>query len=770
MIKLRLRLADGSHKDVEIDKPKIRIGRDPDCDIQFSLSQYPKVSGLHAELVTKQNQVWLCHRSKSNSTVLNNQPVTKPQTLQPGNRFRLGFTGPEIEFLRLHIEPSSDATQFAGKASDFLLPPSNAVTGFSVTDKTFIGRDRQICTLHLDHAHVSRRHAQLRIQNGQTFILDLGSFNGTFVNGNRISKPTPISGGDVIDIGPYLLEFDGKCLHSRSRSNNIQLDVCHVGREVPDLQTKRPLSLLSDISFTAAPSEFLAIVGPSGSGKSTLLSIISGRSRPSSGRILINQRNLHQNFRAIKEDLVVIPQSSLVHPSLTVRQTIFYAASLRLPVDTQSIEIRQRVDSVLESVGLEEREKTKVRLLSGGQLKRLGLACELISDPSLLFLDEVTSGLDERADGEMMKLFHNLANTGKTIVCITHNLGHIEDYCDKILVLTEGGRLAFFGSTQRVKDYFNIQRLADLYDALEARPAKQWAASFRRSADHTNASSAANDAVAKDPVAEQITFLRNGLRTINQTFVLVRRYTAVWWSDKLALLAIFGQTLLVTGLLCLVFADITPTSDQPQQNFARGTQLRNLLFLVGISCFWLGANNSAKEIIKERLIYQREKDFNLNPEAYWISKLIVLQLLGISQALMLTSSVFFFCNVPGSLLAILATSCILSIVGTNLGLAISANAKSEELSIALVPVAVIPQIILAGVVANLDSAALAISKLTTSTLWGQRLYELALPEAGRLASDFSPPATTSCIVLGIQGLIFMAATWFGLRFVRISER
>ena len=770
MIKLRIWLTDGSHKDLEIDKSHIRIGRNADCEIAFDPFRYPKVSGFHAELVSKQNQVFLCHRSKSNSTVVNEQPVTKPLALLPGTRFRLGFTGPELEFLGHAIEPALDATQFAARASDFLPSSTAIVSGFAVKNGAILGRDQQVCDLHLDHSHVSRRHAQLRMRDKKTAIVDLGSFNGTFVNGTRIAKPTLLTAGDVIDIGPYVLEFDGNCLHSRSRSNNIQLSVSNVGRDVMDHRSKKPLALLTDISFIAKPGEFVAIVGPSGSGKSTLLSIISGRSGPSSGRVLLNDRDLHQHFHALKEDLVVIPQSSIVHPSLTVRQTVFFTASLRLPVDTQRTEINQRIDSVLETVGLEERVNTRVRLLSGGQLKRLGLACELISDPSLLFLDEVTSGLDERADREMMCLFHDLAKSGKTLVCITHNLGHIEDFCQKLLVLTEGGRLAFFGTPQQVKEYFKIQRLADLYDVLETRPAKQWAASFMRSPEYALLSSPLQDSRFKRQELGKPSLLHAGLRPVGQTIVLARRYASVWLSDRLALLAIFGQALLVTCLLCLVFGNIESASEQPAENLTRATQLRNLLFLIGVSCFWLGANNSAKEIIKERLIYQREKDFNLNPEAYWISKQAILQLIGVSQAAMLTLAVSLYCGIPGSIPAILGCGILLSIVGTNLGLAISANAKSEELSIALVPVAVIPQIILAGVVAKLDSTALLISQLTTSTLWGQRLFELALPEADRLPSDFSPAAATSLIVLATQCLIFMAVTWTGLRFVRVSER
>src|SRR5438552_18518396 len=101
--------------------------------------------------------------------------------------------------------------------------------------------------------------------------------------------------------------------------------------------------------------------------------------------------------------------------------------------------------------------------------------------PSLLFLDEVTSGLDEQTDREMMKLFRQVADSGKTVVCITHNLANVEDNCHLVVILTEGGRLAFVGTPAEARDYFGIARLGDVYDKLRERKAAEWQSRFRAS-------------------------------------------------------------------------------------------------------------------------------------------------------------------------------------------------------------------------------------------------------------------------------------------------
>ena len=137
------------------------------------------------------------------------------------------------------------------------------------------------------------------------------------------------------------------------------------------------------------------------------------------------------------------------------------------------------VSDILDVVGLATRRKMLIRHLSGGQMKRASLANELVARPSLLFLDEVTSGLDEQTDREVMELFRQVADGGKTVVCITHSLANVEATCHLVVILTEGGRLAFIGTPDEAKSYFGIARLGDVYRKLDGDSPEEWHKRFR---------------------------------------------------------------------------------------------------------------------------------------------------------------------------------------------------------------------------------------------------------------------------------------------------
>src|SRR5207248_2989047 len=186
---------------------------------------------------------------------------------------------------------------------------------------------------HLDHPHVSRLHASLAVDGERVVLADLGSSNGTYVNGQRLTRPTTLKAGDRIDIGPFSLRFDGSGLVSRSRSNNIELAARGLKRMVPDRKTGQPLRLLDHISLVIRPREFVCLLGPSGSGKSTLLAILSGRNPPDVGTVALNGEDLYAHFEALKEDIAVVPQKDVLHESLAVGEALRYTAELRLPPD-----------------------------------------------------------------------------------------------------------------------------------------------------------------------------------------------------------------------------------------------------------------------------------------------------------------------------------------------------------------------------------------------------------------------------------------------------
>jgi ABC transport system ATP-binding/permease protein len=203
-----------------------------------------------------------------------------------------------------------------------LLRGSARAERFDIGPGGVIGRDAGTVQYHLDHQHVSRLHASLAVDGERVILADMGSSNGTYVNGQRLSGPTTLKSGDRIDIGPFSLQFDGSGLVSRSRSNNIELVARGLKRVVQDRATGQPLKLLDHISLVIRPREFVCLLGPSGSGKSTLLAILSGRNPPDVGTVALNGEDLYAHFEAVKEDIAVVPQKDVLHDSLAVGKAL----------------------------------------------------------------------------------------------------------------------------------------------------------------------------------------------------------------------------------------------------------------------------------------------------------------------------------------------------------------------------------------------------------------------------------------------------------------
>lgn len=709
---------------VESYGDRLTLGRNADCEIAIDPVAFPTVSGVHARVDSTAVGFALVPLSKSNRTLLNDVPVERSSPLRPGDRVRLGFTGPTVEFLAIEADSMGETAQ-ADTRHLALLRGSRETRGFDIGAGGTIGRDPGLAQFHLDHPHVSRQHASLALKDGQVVLSDLGSSNGTFLNGRRLKHPLFVNPGDRIDIGPFSLRFDGTGFESESRSNNVELTARGVMRVVRDRTTGKPLKLLDGINLVIRPREFVCLLGPSGSGKSTLLAILSGRNVPDGGTVTVNGEDLHESFEALKEDIAVVPQKDVLHDSLSVGAALRYTAELRLPPDLSRHEVNASVTDILGVVGLTKRRGTLIRQLSGGQIKRASLANELVARPSLIFLDEVTSGLDEQTDSEVMELFREVADGGKTVVCITHNLANVEATCHLVVILTEGGLLAFVGTPDEAKAYFKIPRLGDVYRRLAENNPASWQSQFRSSPYYQRyvagrMSDTVTESQRRKVLASHGQRLSVGLR---QARVLTRRYVSIWRGDRQALLAMLGQSLLVAILLGLVFGPLADVANP----FERVQRTVNLLFLLAVSCLWFGCNTAAKELVKERVIFRRERDFNLGLGAYITSKIVILSLISVAQASLLFVIVRVWCWPPGSALLQWMTLAALAAAGTGVGLLISAAAPSEEVATALVPVVVIPQIILGGVIAPLKGFALLIAKSVVSVYWGHEALVRLLP-------------------------------------------
>ena len=222
------------------------------------------------------------------------------------------------------------------------------------------------------------------------------------------------------------------------------------------------LKLLDDVSLFIAPRHFVALIGPSGSGKSTLMNALSARAPADEGFVELNGIDLYTNFESLKQGMALVPQDEALHMPLRLDEAVGYTARLRLPPDTDKTDIEETVVQSLARVNLTDQSATAIKNLSGGQRKRACLANETVHDPSLLFVDEVTSGLDEQTDREIMRLMREHADRGRTVVCVTHTLANVAEFCHEIVVM-KSGVLAFYGTPEECLNYFGVDQLGLVY-------------------------------------------------------------------------------------------------------------------------------------------------------------------------------------------------------------------------------------------------------------------------------------------------------------------
>lgn len=756
------------------DRDSFEVGRSQQADLPVLDTA---CSRRQFRLARQGNRWFLENLSTSNPTCCEGVAVTRFVELEHGVRITAG----RLAFRFLARDPAAqkfestpvdnvESTVIIGRTKSPVLeqtifgavPESDAkaVTlkdPFLVQGQMLVGRDPDRVRIHLPHPNVSRIHAQIRARAGAVEISDLNSANGTFVNGRRVETTVTLRTGDRIDIGPFSLVFDGKRLLPGSRANNVELVARNLKRVVADRTSGLPLTVLDDVSLVVRPKEFVCLLGPSGSGKSTLLSALSARVPATQGAVSLNGEDLYRNFDSLKYDIAVVPQRDVLHDLLPLDVALGYTARLRLPEDTSEEEIETAIATMLETVGLSERRSTRIRDLSGGQVKRASLANEIISQPSLLFLDEVTSGLDEQTDREMMRLFRKIADSGKTVVCITHSVANVERNCNLVVILTEGGKLAFLGSPAEALAYFGVEYLGDVYEKLAEKKPDEWKQAYL---EHSLHKRYVQDRLpVEDPQAEIVVRPAPRFPELFQVYrhqlrLLLSRYFRVLTADTHAMAMMAGQCLLVGILLCLLFGDLslanwgsaereaaqqvhkTPTfdSDNPlddiramkeyigsadvRLNVQRdAAKSKNMLFLMAITCLWFGCNNASKEVVKERAIFAREHDVNLLIPAYYSSKFLLLGAIGILQSLLLFFIVRVGTDFTGSASYHAFVFALIGLTGTAMGLFLSVVAKTEDQAITLIPIALIPQIVLAGVITSLSAWVEPLSQLFVTAYW-----------------------------------------------------
>ncbi|MGD6746338.1 FHA domain-containing protein [Streptomyces sp. BH106] len=547
---------------------------------------------------------------------------------------------------------------------------------------------------------VSRLHAEFHASpDGRFEIHDLGSHNGTYVNGQPIPKggTTLLGPSDIVGVGHSTFRLVGDRLEEFVDTGDVSFSARHLTVTVDGGK-----QILKDVSFGVPEKSLIAVIGPSGSGKSTLLKALTGYRPADKGDVLYDNRNLYKQFAELRQRIGLVPQDDILHKELTVKKALKYAAKLRFPADTSEQERQQRIDEVLRELKLDIHKEKKVTSLSGGQRKRVSVALELLTKPSLIFLDEPTSGLDPGMDRDVMQLLRGLSDDGRTVLVVTHSVAELA-LCDKLLVMGPGGAVAYFGPPEEALNFFGYKTWADVFSAFENYRDYDWAGRWKGS-QHYQMYAADIDAVAaqSDPVAPPSAIKPPKTQPWgSQLFTLIRRYVSVIASDRgfLGLMVILPAVL---GLVSVVIpADFGLGPPKPPAKFNGDAGTIMLIIAVGM-CFSAAAN-SVRELIKERVIYERERATGLSRSAYLMSKVIVLGVITAFQGVIICAIGFIPRELPkeGLVLPPAAELCIsiiaLGFASMMFGLVISALVKTSEKTMPLLVMFAIVQVVFTGV-------------------------------------------------------------------------
>lgn len=659
------------------------IGRDPTSTVYVD---HPLVSRRHA-VIRREVAGWVLEDAGSSNGTYRDGAAVERTALEGEVIVYLGHPtdGPAMTFLT--VAPARDEE----------LPPGSPSAIHAATDRVRVGRD-PASDIVLEDLLVSRHHAEMIRQADRTYeIVDLDSHNGTFLNGRRVRRAS-LRQGDTVAIGRHRLALVGERLEEYVDSGDVAYEARGLAVRTPAGQI-----LLDDVSLALGGRSFLGVVGPSGAGKSTLLGALTGFNPATEGRVIFGGHDLYAEYEDLGQRIGFVPQDDILHPELTVRQALEYAAELRFPPDVGPGDRRARVTEVLAELGLAHRAEVRISRLSGGQRKRVSVALELLTRPSLLFLDEPTSGLDPGIERSVMQLLRRLADDGRTVIVVTHTVQSLR-LCDRVLVLAPGGAVAYFGPPELAPAYFECDDYDQVFQALEQDEGAAWKTRFRRHPIHEEyvatplarpAPPPAQAPAPAPPAARRGSWAR-------QLSTLVRRYAVVIAADRRTAAVLLLQAPLL-GALMLITLPVAQLSLPDPGEIPLVSRSSLVLFNLIVGATYLGAANATREIVKELPVLQRERAVGISLSAYVTSKAAVLGVLTVAQAAVFTVVATARQDGPADALVLgsplLELAVVVALTGLaamSLGLVLSAFAPTVDRAMTLLPVVLILQLTLAS--------------------------------------------------------------------------
>ena len=581
------------------------------------------------------------------------------------------------------------------------------------------------------------KHVKVEALNGNIFILQVKSvdlyfmrytgnedifLNGLPVNNNRIYSFA--SGGTVKLPKGKPIYYSDIVAHylSDSTSTKISFIANNINYVFPNGGIG-----LRNISFSEDQGKLIGLMGASGAGKTTLLNVLTGLNTPSSGEILINGIDLHKENDKLEGIIGYIPQDDLLIEELTVFQNLYYNAKLCFN-DKSEEEIVELVHKTLTSLGLFDRKDLKVgspmnKMISGGQRKRLNIALELIREPSILLVDEPTSGLSSRDSENVMDLLRELALKGKLIFVVIHQpSSDIYKMFDNMMILDTGGYQIYYGNPVEGVMYFkrlDAQINSDvgecptcgnvnpelIFNIIEAKVVdeygkytpkrkispQKWEENFKEN--------------IKIEKVEQISDAPPSTLRIPSWFKQLKIYTIRDFLSKISNTQYIALNLLEAPLLGFMLSFIIRYIADPNSNvyiFRENENISIYIFMSLIVVLFLGLTISAEEIFRDRKILKREAFLNLSRSSYLISKIFILFTISAIQAILFVLIANGILGVKAMTFqywfALFTTAAFANMLGLN----VSASFNSAVTIYILIPLLMIPMMVLSGAMFPFD--------------------------------------------------------------------
>ncbi|MBP9224287.1 MAG: ATP-binding cassette domain-containing protein [Verrucomicrobiales bacterium] len=594
---------------LRLPRSDFTVGSGPTNDLRLSHPSLPDYIGKFAWDDDASCWTLSIHSAALSLVTVNNNAIVSTTPVYLWDGVRIYFS---VVDLRFNLNPDMPRLQGA------------PVREFSLRDEALrIGRgddpgENRKLVLDPEDTSVSRLQAVIERRPDGWHIVNHGNeesvLNGRFFNEARLVI------GDRFRSGLYHFEFTGRGIRRISASSGGRVTGRGLTRKIATGK-----AILNNVDIDISPGSFVGVLGRSGQGKSTLLTALCGLNPASTGQVEFD--GVVQGSGARTPQIGFVPQDDIVHTELTVRKAIRYSARLRLPDSPPNEEIDRLVTEIATRLSLGEHLDKKISVLSGGQRKRVSIATELLAKPSLIYLDEPSSGLDPATEYHLMKFLRDLAGSDCTVIATTHVLGRSYLF-DRILFIQDG-RLIYNGNARESLQFFGEKDLDDVYLRLDTEDpsAEEWEEKQR-----IRAEAESYDAIIPVLHDDGAAPPGNGASFFRSFGTLLARQKSILTADKANVIFLFAQSIAIAALIGWV---------------ASNPGLRTFLAVVAV--LWFGTSNAAQQIVSELAIFRRERVCGQGLNVYLLSKIFFIFAVTAAQTLVLfgvMTMVSFFVHPP----------------------------------------------------------------------------------------------------------------------------